>query len=459
MNIQTPLRKVLMVLLAGYLAPAGIAVQSSETVSAADSASASGEQVIPAKRGPNHFVITLGEKSASHPGYGKGHKLGFFLDGKAGMPAVVKRGETYEFDIRTAPMHDVYISSKVLGWGSSPIVDGVKGQFTHKGTITFAPDDKTPDVVYYACQNHKNMGWKVHVVDKDASSAKIQGILADAKAELTKLAGSGKPAVKKSGTKVSHKLALAEMMMAGGGVKRVLASGNDEAKGMVLEAKATIEAGKKALDGGDNNGAERHTDKALKLVSKAQRLVPTKDELKEQATTYEEKLAAVGKYADSYTEQYEDTLKKRGKGATVKYDAAEVKNLVAKAKGLAVKKQYFKASENLQQAELLITSAIQKMMDKQKVVYELNLDTPEGEYKYELGRYKSYHELVPVALEQMKPSKGIQKLMDMYVKKGEDQKAAAVAKAKAGDYSVAIAMILSATKNVRLALKSAGVKQ
>lgn len=494
MNKQRFLYKVLLGFLIGLLVQACVSTQSNEnavspdvTDSAAEVAEAEtlprekmkkskaeapqvltespsdqavATQESPRKRGANHFVVTVDEKTRTHPGYAKGHTKGFFLDGKAGTPVVLKRGETYEFDISSEPLYNVYFSSSATGWGGSPVVSGIKGQFTHDGTITFVPDSTTPNVVYYSSQNHKNMGWKIHVVDHDASPSEIKQILADAKAELGRIAGSSRKTVtQKPGAKIKQKLLLAGMMISSGGVKRVLASSNDEAKEMISDAKVSLEAGQKALDGGDTERAKIHADSALKLTSKAQRLVPTAEELKEQLITYKEKMASVKQFEISYKEQYDDTVKKRGKKATVEYNETKVIKLLGEAKVLAEKKQFFRANENLQQAEYLITSAIQKMMDKQKIVYELNIDTPEGEYQYELRRYKSYYELIPVAVRELKPSEGIRMLIDMYVKKGEDQKAAAVAKAKAGDLPVAIAMILSATKNIRLALKTAGVPQ
>ncbi|XP_055950409.1 protein Skeletor, isoforms B/C-like [Argiope bruennichi] len=39
------------------------------------------------------------------------------------------------------------------------------------GTFYWVPDEATPDLVYYQCFTHRNLGWKIHVVDSDAKVA------------------------------------------------------------------------------------------------------------------------------------------------------------------------------------------------------------------------------------------------------------------------------------------------
>jgi len=93
-------------------------------------------------------VITLVKKDPSHPAYGKGHAMGFSIDGVPGKSIVLERGKTYTFVIKTDPKHDVYLSSKEIGWGSAPVVEGVQGAYTYKGTMTFTPGKNTPDKVW-----------------------------------------------------------------------------------------------------------------------------------------------------------------------------------------------------------------------------------------------------------------------------------------------------------------------
>jgi len=123
------------------------------------------ESPVPTSTGPDHFVITVGEKDQRHPKFGEGHKMGFIINGVPGGPVVVERGKTYRFDVATDPKHDVYISTKPIGWGASPWSEGVEGAYIYEGTMLFNPPDNAPDVLYYSCRNHPNMGGEIHVIN------------------------------------------------------------------------------------------------------------------------------------------------------------------------------------------------------------------------------------------------------------------------------------------------------
>ena len=34
-------------------------------------------------------------------------------------------------------------------------------------TFTFTPNETTPDLLYYHCVTHRNLGWKIVIVDAD----------------------------------------------------------------------------------------------------------------------------------------------------------------------------------------------------------------------------------------------------------------------------------------------------
>lgn len=111
------------------------------------------------------FTVTAAPKDESHPYFGKGNPLGFVVNGVQGRTLTLFRGKTYTFNIDTGPMHDFYITNNAKGWGGAAVTTGVNGNFTYKGVVTFTPSAATPDLVYYACQNHQYMGGEIHVVN------------------------------------------------------------------------------------------------------------------------------------------------------------------------------------------------------------------------------------------------------------------------------------------------------
>jgi len=408
-----------------------------------------------AKKGANEFIITVAEKDATHPAFGKGHHLGFLLDNVQGKSAALRRGESYKFDIRTDPLHDVYFSTSPVGWGGGVVIgDEIKGQFTYKGVIDVTPSDKTPGVIYYQCRNHSSMGGKLFVVEKNTSQAEVDKLLASVK--------SAKPVtvktVKVTEAKVKQKLTFADMMLMSAGTKRVMASDNAEAKAMLDSAKQKVDAARQNLKAGKNENALLLADEGLRMVGSASRLVPSEEVLQEQNERYLELVDAVKNFEQSHKDTTKSVIKSYGEKSAVDYDKKQVESLLADAKGFADKRQYMKAIPEVEKAELIVTSAINMMLDKKTLVYEVKFDTAEDEYAYELKRFKSYEELVPVAIERKKPAPGAVKLMDSFVKKGRSQRDDAIKKAADGDYPTAIAMMLSATTQVRRALRIAGVQ-
>lgn len=124
---------------------------------------------------PADFIITSATKDKTHPYYGKGSDTGFVVNGVQGGAVVLLRGKTYAFDVETGVMHDFYLATKGVGWGASTLTEGVKGNFTYKGIVTFTPTAATPDTVYYACRNHKYMGGEIHVVNP-GQEGKFKGV-------------------------------------------------------------------------------------------------------------------------------------------------------------------------------------------------------------------------------------------------------------------------------------------
>ena len=161
----------------------------------------------------------------------------------------------------------------------------------------------------------------------------------------------------------------------------------------------------------------------------------------------------------SHKESYQRILKKQGKDAVNDYDKNEVEKLKTSAEQSAKKGDYLKANQNLEKAQRMITVALHKMLNNQTIVYDLNFETAEEEYEYELKRFAGYEELIPIAVEQKKPAAGPKKLMESFLKKGQDLRDRAVKNAKAGDFPTAIAMLQDATKDVRRALRMIGVAQ
>jgi hypothetical protein len=386
--------------------------------------------------------------------YGIGSKLGLVVNGEQGKELVVVRGQTYTFKVDTGVQHDFYLSKSFKGWGAATLTDGVKGNFTYKGIVTFTPDENTPDTVYYQCRNHKNMGSKIHVVNKGGESAVVFGVRDDA--------GTGTKAKVKSaftsGNQAQQKLMFAEMFISSSpAAKRIDASDNAEARQILADARGQLAQAKRVIAGGDDAKAIAIIDEALRSMTVASQLVPSEAQLIELQTHYDELLKSAHTYEKSYRRNLK-MMQKKGKKDLPDLDIDEISAMIAAAQAEAEKKQYVDANRQLTKVQRLITGALTQLLADETMDYTLTFDNPQEEYEYELSRYKSFEELIPIAIEQKHPAKQTLALMDQFIDKARGIYAMSGPKAKAGDYKTAIQMLQGATSHLQRALRIIGVR-
>lgn len=409
--------------------------------------------IVPVSTDPNNFVVTVAAKQVGHPAYGKGHPMGFLVNGVSGQELVVQRGQIYTFDIATDPKHDVYLSKKAIGWGGAPYSAGVEGAYTYKGKMTFKPSKDSPDQLFYACRNHPYMGAIIHVVNP--------GQTVEIKQRAAQSASAGKtlapPGVSLS--KVKQKIMFAEMMARSLGIKRVMASQNIEAQKLVSGAKELMSKSSKQSQAAALPEALSMANQALKMLGEATRLVPDEEELAQLAENYKALLAEITDYQTSYQNNLKRLKKQGALDESIVLDEKKFAGVMTEAKSYAGRKNYVHANKLLQQAQTTMTVALHKMLDSKTLVYDLNFETPADEYKYEVKRFTGYEELIPIAIEAKKPAAGAVKLMESFLAKARKRRDEAQAKAGVGDYPSAIEMMLQATKTVRRALRMVGVSQ
>lgn len=116
------------------------------------------------------FTVTMETKTDEHPDFGQGSALGFTIDGlqgNAGDALVLQRGNTYFFAVNSETGHPFYLTSDDSGGSGAPgeITDGVSNSQITSGTLEFTPNANHPDLIYYQCAAHENMGWEIELVD------------------------------------------------------------------------------------------------------------------------------------------------------------------------------------------------------------------------------------------------------------------------------------------------------
>lgn len=405
------------------------------------------------------FVVTSAEKDNTHPFYGQGSKIGLLVDGVQGKALALTRGVEYTFNVNTGPQHDFYFSTSSVGQGASTLTDGVAGQFTYRGAVTIAPGVSTPDVIYYQCRNHRNMGGKIHVVDKGKAPP------ADAQAAAPATVGDGEASPKAPAPVISPAAAEAQLRQkidfanllvnSSKGAQRVAASSNAQAREMFSQARDHLAAAQNTFKGGDMAKAQGEVDAVLRLVSAAGRLVPeSSHDANDPKSRYKELQDSIKTFEASYKQHQEKLASKKGGGTL---DMKKYKETLAKAEEQANAGQYEEANKLLASAQRAVTGALSALLHSETVVYDKSFATPAEEYEYELARYKSYEELIPLALEQRRPPPFTVEKMDELSKKARTLQSEAEKLAAKGDHPSAIGALQEATVQLQRALMVAGV--
>lgn len=111
------------------------------------------------------FAVTVGPKAVTHPLFGQGNASTFVIDGVGGKELFLTKGITYSFNV-LAPAHPFHISTDLAGGNITNIVSsGQTGAPTQSGTVNFTPNNSHPSLLYYPCQFHTFMGYKVNITN------------------------------------------------------------------------------------------------------------------------------------------------------------------------------------------------------------------------------------------------------------------------------------------------------
>lgn len=410
---------------------------------------------------PFIFNVRTATKDQTHAYYGVGHRMGFTVNGVQGKPLVLVRGKTYTFRVDAGIQHDFYLSTSEVGWGGATYTDGVSGQFIYEGVVTFTPGPNAPDLLYYQCRNHKNMGGPIYVVDEGQENTPIEELAAARGAAApTGTARSATPqaSTSEAGQQLVQKMQFAELFInQSAAAKRIMESNNAMAKDLHRVAREHLESARLASVAGKNDEALRLVEDATRTMSEAALQVPATDGAAER-TRFEQLYESVQAFQTAYQRSADQMAKAQGKDKVRDVDLGRVRDIMASARSLADEGKYNEGISMLGGAQDALTTALTEMLANQTIVHELVFETPKDEYEYELSRYIGYEALVPLAIRQKRPDVQTVNMMMQFVDRAREVKALSEPEAARGNYSEAILMLQGATSNIQRALQTLGVR-
>ena len=234
--------------------------------------------------------------------------------------------------------------------------------------------------------------------------------------------------------------------------RRISASGNAAAIQQVEEGRAQLDRATAALDAGDLAAADAAANAAIGALGRARKLAPDDAGRADvERARYRQLLASAERMVPTYREHLERA------GFADAPDLSAAVGLIEQARTLAAAERHGDAIRSLLAAERHLLVGLGRTIADRTLVYTAHFETPEKEFAYELERFKSFVDLVPIALLEFRPGVEAQAKVTQLVAQGQALRAEALAHADGRRIDAALASIREATQTVQRALNAAGL--
>jgi hypothetical protein len=241
-------------------------------------------------------------------------------------------------------------------------------------------------------------------------------------------------------------------------VRRVAASGSDEARRQMEIASAMHARSLEHLQRGELKEAETRLDEAMRALGRARQLAPDGTQrAAERRERYERLRQSVAGLREAYARHL-----RRTSGAPAAAPVRdEVLDAVAQrtenARRLYEGERPVEAAQALEGAEQALLEGLNRVLGAATLDYAPRFDSAAEEYGYELERNRSYATLVPAALEELRPSGAARQLVQRYVETNAALVTLAGRQASERDWRAALDNLRSGTSYLQRALGAAGL--
>lgn len=252
---------------------------------------------------------------------------------------------------------------------------------------------------------------------------------------------------------VEQKLAFVKKMLSDSpAARRIAASDNAAAQQHFAEGRSQAERAGEALEAGDLAAADSAANAAILSLGRARQLVP--DDMNRviaDRVRYSQLLLSTERIVPTYRSH----LARAGLSSAPDLEAAL--SLLEQARTLAAAERLGEANRALLEAERHLLVGLNRTIQDRTLVYTAHFETPEKEFDYELARFRSYLDLVPIALDEFKPAAAARVQVRELVEQGESLRQQAQAQAKNRQFEGGLTAIRAATESVQRALTAAGL--
>jgi hypothetical protein len=236
--------------------------------------------------------------------------------------------------------------------------------------------------------------------------------------------------------------------------KKVDSSGKPEAVQMKADAQAHFDKAKALVDNGDNEAAEAELREAIRLMTTAARAASGDAKVSQkQSDDYGSRRESVTALATAHDRiATEKGMKDMNTALQQKVaaDLAASDELLAAGKGDEARAMLDATYES-------VKASLEGLRGGDTLVRELNFETPEDEYHYELDRNDTHRMLVEVLLAEKMEASPMRKTADGFIAKAGELRVQAEQAAGKKKFEEAIRLLEESTKEFIRAIRSAGV--
>jgi len=221
-------------------------------------------------------------------------------------------------------------------------------------------------------------------------------------------------------------------------------------------ARTLYDRANDAFNAGNMILADSFLGEALSVIEDAVHL--SSDPLQVE-TKQREQYAELLEDVRSFDATYQDVRKGMPLKDAKKYDARiePTYSLLQNAQTLVSDGQYPEGSVLLKKVHAIYISVLNELLASTAFVYDHQFNTPAEEFEYEMARYHSYEELMPIARKQFKPDENTLKLTGRFVQDALKAHGGAEKQAAGGNHTAAIKTLQEATKLLQTALSTLGL--
>lgn len=239
---------------------------------------------------------------------------------------------------------------------------------------------------------------------------------------------------------------------------RINASQNTEAKRLFASAQDGYNQAVIHIQTGDLARAEQFLNEAMWNIGRARQMVPDPHTRAiEDRVRYARLQESVDGLRGSYARHRDRGAPKASAAPSRDREMERIDAMIAEAKAAANSEKMGEAARLMEQAEKTLLEGLNQVLGSATLEYVEKFDTPAEEFDYEMERNRSFSDLVPVAIAELKPSADATRLIDRYVEQNRSLREQAQREAQGKDYTAALKSIRAGTSNLQRALLAAGL--